>query len=170
MASAPSDSAPHDGARPLRNVALAANGAKATAISTGRYLGDARRPTFAIDGDRTTGWRSHWCMPAWLQVEFDREYDIEQVAVGWGTLIHTFSIALSPDGIAWTTVVPPRVAAQKSHYVDGQNIGGEMAYELFPIAKTPARFLRIDITSTTAPHSHIFQAGVNALEAYAAAE
>ena len=50
----------------LRNVALAANGARATAISTGRYLNQTMPPERAIDGDRESGWASHWHMPAWL--------------------------------------------------------------------------------------------------------
>lgn len=153
--------------RPLRNVALGPNGAAATAISTGIYRGTVHWPALAIDGDRQTGWASHWSMPAWLQVEFDREYEIERVAVAWGSLHHTFSISLSRDGENWTTVVPSRASAQESHYVDGQYVGGEHAYEAFSIDATPARFIRIDITSTTAPPGHIFQARVFELEAYA---
>lgn len=67
-------------------------------------------------------------------------------------------------------MVPSRAAAQKPHYVNGKHVGGDRAYEGFSVGKTPARFIRIEITSTTAPRSHIFQAAVHELEAYAALE
>ncbi|MCL5280123.1 MAG: discoidin domain-containing protein [Planctomycetes bacterium] len=154
------------------NVALQSSGGNATASSVGTYLGHTHWANEAIDGYPGDGWASSMQpLPAWLQVEFDRMYLIEDVGVHWSQHNHTFSISLSPDGLSWTTVVP----SQKSNtnawpegmsYDDGSYHGSDPAYQLFSIAPMDARFIRMDITTTSAPGSHIFQARVNELEAY----
>jgi hypothetical protein len=156
------------------NVALQSNGGSATASSVGTYLGHTHWASEAIDGYSGDGWASSWQpMPAWLQVEFNQTYLIEQVGVHWSQHNHTFSISLSSDGLSWTTVVPSRVSATNAYpagmpFDDGSYVGSDPAYELFPIAPMNARYIRMDIMTTSAPGSHIFQARVNELEAYAA--
>jgi hypothetical protein len=152
----------------LMNIALQANGGTATAISSGTYLGVTHWPSMAINGDPSAGgWASNWSMPAWLQVQFNQVYRIEDVGVHWDQHNQTFSISLSPDGLSWTTVVPSQMSNTNAHYDNGAYIGSDPAYEVFPITPTDAEYIRIDITSTSAPASHIFQARVDALEAYA---
>jgi len=47
---------------------------------------------------------------------------------------------------------------------------GPILHELFSIAPTDAKYIRMDITSTSAPATHIFQASVQDLEAYTVPE
>ena len=97
-------------------------------------------------------------MPAWLKVEFDQVYNIDVIGIWWGSHQHDFSISLSLDGNNWTTVVPSQLS---NNYE-----GSAPVYELFSINSTNAKYIKIDITSTSAPPSHIFQASVNEIEAY----
>ena len=87
------------------NVALKANGGKATADSVRRYLGPPCTPDRAINGDPDDGWAGVH-IPGWLQVEFDKPYIIDKVAIVIGAHKQTYSISLSKDGMNWTIVVP----------------------------------------------------------------
>jgi hypothetical protein len=67
------------------NVALATNGAVATASTT---INSSFPPSGAIDGNRTTlqwasggGWNSNGAVPQWLQVDFDQAYAISEINV-----------------------------------------------------------------------------------------
>ena len=139
------------------NVAASTNGATATAISEGTYLGNTEYAYEAIDANKNTGWSSDGDMPAWLVVEFDQTYNIETVSVWWGSHRHNFTIKLSLNGTSWTTV-----KTGTSNNAEGDS----PVYEVFTITPRDARYIRIDITSTSAPFSHIFQASVNEIEAY----
>ena len=154
--------------KPLRNVALAKNGGKARAISEGTYMGDTQRASEAIDGNGKNGWASQWDMPAWLEVEFDQMYTIEKLGVTWGPNQHDFSISVSEDGKKWHEVVPSRKATQKPHFQNGKWIKGlGFKHEVFKIKPIRAKYARMNITTTTAASSHIFQAIVHEFEAYA---
>lgn len=91
-------------------------------------------------------------------VEFDNLYTIEQVGVWWASHQHTFSVDLSIDGNNWITVIPSRISANSE--------GSTPVYELFPITPMLAKYIRINIETTSAPSSHIFQSSVAELEAY----
>jgi len=157
----------------LVNVALQSQGGTATASSTGTYK-FTRWPSMAIDGDRSDGWGSNWDhpMPAWLQVEFNRIYRIEDIGIQWLQHNHTFSVSLSPDGESWTSVLPSEMRSNTNAYPsgmsydDGSYHGSDPAYQLFSIEPTDAQYIRLTITSTSAPGSHILQARVSELEAY----
>jgi len=139
------------------NVALMSNGASATAISEGTYMGDTQYAYEAIDGDENIGWSSNWDIPAWLQVEFNQVYDINSIGVWWGTHQHDFTISLSINGNDWTSVVTG---------TSNNSEGGSPVYELFSISNTNAKYMKIDIITTSAPGSHIFQASVDEIEAF----
>jgi len=139
------------------NVALSSSGATATAISEGTYQGDTHYAFKAIDGDEDVFWASNWDMPAWLQVEFAQVYNIDSIGVWWGSHQHDFTISLSIDGDNWTLV---------ENGTSNNSEGSSPVYELFPINSTDAKYVKIDITSTSAPSYHIFQAIVNEIEAY----
>lgn len=139
------------------NIALASNGAKATASSEGYYMGIYRRAEAAIDGSSASFWASNGQMPAWLEIEFDRPYLVDTIAIWWGTHRHDFSIILSEDGKTWTAV-----KGGKSNNFEGS----DPVYEIYEIPPRRARLLRVRITSTTAPASHIFQALIHEVEAY----
>ncbi len=139
------------------NVALANNGAIATAISSGYYDGITHIPAYAIDGDSISYWSSQWDMPAWVQVQFSKTYSISTVGVWWGGCQHTFSISLSIDGNSWTVVVPSRLS--------GYNQGTPI-HELYDITPMNAKYIKCNITSTNAPWSWIFQSILHELEAY----
>jgi len=142
----------------LVNVATAANGSSAVADSIGRYLDYVGTADRAIDGDNTSGWRGTR-IPGWLKVDFARPYTITRVGLWVGSHRQTYLISLSNDGHSWTVVVP----ARKSANVEGKN--GKL--EAFSIPPTTARFIKVDVTGTSAPGSHIFQASINELQAMA---
>ena len=139
------------------NVALSSNGATATAISEGSYSGNTCYAHEAIDGRLDNGWSSDWDMPAWLTIEFDQVYNIDTVAVSWGSHKHDFTIALSLNGADWTTV-----KTGTSNNLEGES----SVYEIFSITSQNAKYMKITITSTSAPNSHIFQSSVDEIEAY----
>lgn len=139
------------------NVALSSKGAVATAISAGTYLGVNHPASFANDGDTNTTWASNWDMPAWLQIQFSKTYSISKVGVWWGSHKHAYTIKLSTDGINWTTVQTG---------TSGNSEGANPVHEEFSITKCSAKYLKIEITSTSAPSGHIFQSCVTELEAF----
>jgi len=141
----------------LTNVALSAKGATASAISEGTYLGITHHASNAIDGDSVAAWASDWDMPAWLQVEFNATYTIKKVGVWWASHRHDYLIKLSTNGINWTTV--------KSG-TSNNTEGASPVHEEFSIAPQSAKYIKIEITTTTAPSSHIFQAMISEIEAY----
>lgn len=141
------------------NVCLSSNGGRAVAISQGEYNGITEYSYNANDGNPRTFWASEWSMPAWLEIKFNHPHDINEIGVWWGSHQQKFQISLSMDGNSWTTVVSPRLS---NNYE-----GSSPVHELFRIRDTRARFIRIDILGTSAPRSHIFQAIVNDLEAFA---
>lgn len=147
------------GTASVQNISLSDMGASASAISEGTYSGNTQYAYYSIDGDQNTIWSSQWSMPAWLKVEFDKVYSIEQVGIWWSSHQHTFSIELSLDDNNWTTAVPSRLSNNSE--------GSDPVHELFSITSTEAKYIRINIESTSAPSSHIFQASVGELEAYA---
>ena len=155
------------------NVALAANGGIASAISEGYYAGVTHRANGSNDGYNNSSWASQWSMPAWLVIEFDKTYTIDKVGVLWGKGTHNqqYSISLSEDGNNWNNVVPTRNSNTDAGYTNGNYIGStHESHEVFEITPVHARYIWINITATSAPASHIFQAIVNELEAYATTE
>jgi hypothetical protein len=153
----------------LINVALQANGGTATAISEGTYAGITMWASYAIDGEpgNKFAWCSYWSMPAWVKVEFNQPYLINRVAAEIDYHQQTFAISLSPDGSNWTQVVAPRLSAiVPESYPTGNPAGN--SYEAFDIDPMMAKFMKVDITTTSAPPTHIFQAIVGEVEAYSA--
>jgi hypothetical protein len=143
----------------LTNVALANNGSIATAISSGYYSGITHHPAFAIDGDNISYWASQWDMPAWIKIQFNQTYTISKVGIWMASHKETFALSLSEDGIIWTLVVPHRLSICE----EGSSIP---IHETFEITPMKAKFIKCEITTTTAPSSHIFQAILNELEAF----
>jgi hypothetical protein len=140
------------------DVALQQHGGTATASSYGTYVGDPQYPWKAIDGDPQTGWSSNFEIPAWLKVEFAQVYRIEEIAVLWGSHVHDYTVELSIDGATWTTVLGPATS---------QNFeAGPSVYESFPITPRDAKFIRMNLLTTSAPSGHIFQASIQDLQAY----
>lgn len=140
------------------NIALSSIGAKATAISEGTYMGTTHYASNLVDGNVSTGWNSNWSMPAWVKIELDTIYEINAIDINCGTHKHTFSISVSTNGTNWTTVIPTR----SSNNIEN----GSLLYELFPIHKTTAKYIKIEIISTSAHSSHIFQAIINEIDAF----
>ena len=106
-------------------------------------------------------------MPSWLKVEFDQQYDISEVAVVWGEVHNQrFEISLSPDDVDWTVVVPSMMSDTDAGYSEGEyHENRNVVRQSFSIVPTSAKFIKIDITETSSPPSHIFKAMVNELEA-----
>jgi hypothetical protein len=166
------------------NVALAVNGGIATADSYGTYIGISGLPSNAINGDGIVGdATTAWCgtnIPGWLQVQFNDTYRIDSIGILWNAHNQTYSVSLSENGIDWTTVIASRASATNAYYDtppydrhpydDGTYHASELVHEMFPITPMDAKFIRMDITSTSAPGSHIFQAMVSEFEAYTVPE
>lgn len=142
---------------PIENVALLNCGATASAISTGSYDGITRHPFYVIDGDSTSHWASNWSMPSWIQVNFDKIYTISTVGAYFKDTQHTYTISLSADGINWTVVVPSRLSG---------NNPGTFIHEKFQITPMQAKYIKCNISSTSAPSGWIFQSILYELEAF----
>lgn len=105
-------------------------------------------------------------MAAWLLIEFDQVYEISRIGVFWKQHDQTFSIALSENGSSWVTVIPSRQSntnalSNPSGY--GNTI---LEPEFFEITPRKAKYIRMDITGTSAASTHIFKATVNEFQAY----
>lgn len=146
-----------ESAEDSKNIALSVNGATATATSEGTYMSNTQYAYEAIDGDRNNGWSSNWDMPAWLKVEFDKIYTINKLGIQWGSHKHTYNISVSVDGNNWEEVISSKVSS---------NTEGSTTYDEINITAVDAKFIRVDLISTSAPSSHIFQASINELEVY----
>ncbi|SCL26283.1 hyaluronoglucosaminidase [Micromonospora rhizosphaerae] len=84
------------------NVALAANGATATASSTEEELGQFT-PDHAIDGDASTRWSSNHTDNEWLRVELKQPQRIGKIVLRWEAAYgKAYRIETSPDGTTWT--------------------------------------------------------------------
>ena len=143
----------------LVNVASLSNSAIATAISYGTYNNDPQYPWEAIDGDfSNTGWSSNGSMPAWYKVEFSNVYSLEAVDIWWGSHQHTFSVSTSLDSNSWTNIIGPRVSTNVE--------AGPVVLESYDFDPIDAKFIKVDITTTSAPGSHIFQASIFEFAAY----
>ncbi len=150
------------------NVALKANGGTATAGSVGTYLGTSHPASYADDGNEATAWCNLGLMPDWLKIKFDHVYLIKEVGVVWGVGSHNqiYSISLSEDGKNWQVVVPSRASATDAGNNGGYHGNTAISRERFPIVPTLARFIRINVTNTSAPATHIFKAIVSELQAF----
>jgi hypothetical protein len=144
------------------NVALHTNGGTASADSEGYYY-ELHPASLAIDGNYNTDWCNSWNMPAWIQVKFDGVYQINRVAVQVNYNQQTYSISLSPDGSAWTKVVTDHVS---DNIQPSPGANGGTDYDVFDINPIMAKYIKVDITASTAYYSHIFKAIVSEVEAY----
>ena len=143
----------------LINVASSANGGKATARDYGTY-GSPRYPSNINDGSLKTNWAG-MRMPAWCQIEFNQEYIIKSVRCIANYHTQSYRIELSRDGTNWKTITSHTTPDFKP---SGESEGKDI-HEV-RINNYPARFARVVITSTDAPHSHIFQAIIDDLEVF----
>jgi hyaluronoglucosaminidase len=84
------------------NVALAANGADATASSTEQDLPQFT-PDHANDGDQSTRWSSNHDDEQWLQIQFAGPQHLGKIVIHWEAAhANAYRIRTSPDGITWT--------------------------------------------------------------------
>lgn len=84
-----------------QNIALAGT---ATASSVEQDLPQFA-PEFAIDGDRSTRWASHYDDSAWLQVELAEPARVGKVVLDWEAACgEAYEIQVSADGTTWDTV------------------------------------------------------------------
>lgn len=145
---------------PGTNIALSKFGSRATAGSVGEYRGDSHPASNAIDGDSTTSWCNSRKMPDELQISFPDDYLIDEVGIVWARGAHnqTFSISLSENGSDWVT--PVRNERSQTDAGDTRSYHGntKVTTQTLRITPTRARFMRVSVTSSSAPASHIFKA------------
>jgi F5/8 type C domain/Beta-1,3-glucanase len=59
----------------------------------------------AVDGSTGTRWSSQFSDPQWVQVDLGASSTVDQVTLAWeAAYARAFTIAVSADGVAWTTV------------------------------------------------------------------
>lgn len=144
----------------LSNVVSVQNGGTATAQDYGTYMGQSMIPSRVNDDNRETDWAG-MRMPAWCQVEFNREYTIRRIRCVANYHTQTYELQLSQDGHEWTTVAAHTTPNNKP---SGESEGhDDFAIDIAP---TPARYARVVVTATDAPRSHIYQAIISELEAW----
>ncbi|ROT33013.1 discoidin domain-containing protein [Micromonospora sp. HM5-17] len=92
-------------------VAAGPAGAAVTLLSQGRpatasSVESAAFPaSAAVDGDPGTRWSSAFADPQWLEVDLGRSVPVSRVVLTWETAYaRAFTIQISTDGTAWTTV------------------------------------------------------------------
>lgn len=144
----------------LANAADSLNGGNATASSWGSYMGYDALPQEANDGSLDTFWAGT-SVPDWCMVEFNNTYTIEEVRVITAGHTQTYNIQLSTDGISWTTV-----ATHTSPDTDSDNGSEPRDDYRISIADQDAKYIRVNITSTDAPYSHIYQAILQEIQAF----
>jgi len=163
-----SDKAPNHTAASSVNYATLKSGARASSDSVGTYRGDSHPASGAIDGDDTTDWCNSWNMPGWLTVKFREQYTVRSVSVTWGRGAHNqrFSIALSNDGKNWETVVAERDSATDAGTHPKYHGNTKVRHEVFRIRPRQAWYMKVEVTKTSAPSSHIFKAIIHEVGAY----
>ncbi|MBC8551243.1 MAG: discoidin domain-containing protein [Candidatus Marinimicrobia bacterium] len=144
----------------LKNVASSRGGGRATARDYGTHMGNARYPSYINDENFETKWAG-MRMPAWCQIEFDREYVITSIRCTADYHTQSYRLELSRNGTNWNTVANHTTP---NNQPSGQSEGRD-PYEI-KINNTHARFARVVITSTDAPRSHLFQAIISELEVF----
>ena len=151
------------GSTPSGDLALVSKGATATASSWGSYGGYDAVPNAAIDGSHELGWGGTQGAGDWLKIDLGKVYRIRELRVdnGYHSLEYTYSF--STDGTSWvaSTLV---VSSVGDHYITDPL--SNIRIFSFPDGM-PMRYIRIDILDTNAPASHIWQAVINEVEAYA---
>ncbi|HET8600584.1 MAG TPA: beta-N-acetylglucosaminidase domain-containing protein, partial [Segeticoccus sp.] len=106
------------------NVALASNGATATASSVELDLPQFT-PDHAIDGDTSTRWSSGYADDAWLQVTFATPQDVGKLVLVWETAHATdYRIDVTTDGSTWqpAATVHDSAGGTETVWVDAQNV------------------------------------------------
>lgn len=139
------------------NIALASNGAVATADSYGSYMGYVGTADKAIDGDDSTCWDGRKGTSGWLKVELPQAQTVDAIEIYWGSHKHTFNVQYSLDGVSWNTAI----STTQSTNIEGSC--GQDSYTFNPIY---AKYFKINILTTSAPSSHIFQASIGEFKAY----
>jgi len=151
---------------PTEDLALVSGGASATASSWGSYGGYDAIPNAAIDGlHDERGWGGTQGEGDWLKIDLGSVYRVQTLRIDNGYHSLEYTYCLSEDGATWDcpTIV---ISSTGDHYIDDPL--GNIETITFP-AGTAMRFIRIDILSTNAPSSHIWEAMLDEVEAYAEA-
>lgn len=123
-------------------------------------MGVTKYPRLINDEDLETDWCSDFELPAACTVEFDDEYTIVWVRCVTRYHTQTYRIELSADGKTWEQVgehtSSDLKASGEDEGIDDYHIG---------IGEHRARYMRVVVTKTDAPATHIFQACVAELQA-----
>ncbi len=139
------------------NVALQSQGATATASSYGSYGGYNATADQANDGQDNSSnpnTMSFWgasSVPAWLMITLPSVKSIKTIVVNQNYHDITFNIEGSTDGSTWFTLVPSTFLTHTAG-----------VYTLS--SATNVKQVRLNITNTTAPGSHVWQANIQELE------
>jgi len=104
-------------------------------VTTSSIYGAGYEGSLAVDGDRATRWASGEGLPHWIIIDLEDMYNIDSLRIDWeGSFGADFTIDVSEDGSAWTSVVT----------VVGAEIGGQQSY---PDLATTGQFVRLNITA-----------------------
>jgi hypothetical protein len=145
-----------------RDVALVSEGATATASTWGTYNGWESRPEGAIDGvhdNHEAAWGGTQGAGDWLRVDLGRTYDLSTVRVDNGHHSLQYTLRTSADGETWHTVAEGYPSDGDTFVPDDQNNAS------FDLDGRTVRYVAVNVSATSAPASHIWQAIIEEVEA-----
>jgi len=137
------------------NVALAVNGATASASGWTSYGGYGARPDQANDGvaDVSQG-RTFWAnsaLPSWLTIELPSVTSVRSIGIHQNYHDLTYKVESSIDGSNWSVVVPSTFTP---HSGRTHTLSNAVA----------AKYFRFTVTGSSAPYSHLWKTNVYELE------
>jgi hypothetical protein len=157
-----------------RDLALLTRGATVTASSEGTYLGHTQVAEYAIDGLGLSESQGNWSpnsIPAWLLINLPETRHIHELEMEFTQHTITIDIEASVNGTDYypvmgsTEVNPEGFTELYDEYSDSNFPSSKHRFEFAP--SFPARWIRINVTATDAPGSHIFKAVIVEVKAFA---
>ena len=158
------------------NSALDTRGVIATGSRHGSYSGYSANPKQAIDG-KISSWhnmqyspddppKSHrenfWgpiSIPAWLQLEFPAKHWVDEIVIYFSQHALTMDIQASLDGSNWFEIVPKTQVNPKRYGDAPASRHSRQRFDVPP--NTQFKYLKLRITQTDAPSSHIYKADID---------
>ena len=90
-------------------------------------------PNYAVDGNQGSRWESDMADPQWWSVDLGKKYNLESMVIVWETACSkAYTIQVSDDGTAWTTV-----------YTQNNGQGGTETINLTDVA---GRYVKLEST------------------------
>ncbi|MBU1013125.1 MAG: T9SS type A sorting domain-containing protein [Bacteroidetes bacterium] len=149
----------------ISNLALSTNGAVASASSEGSYEG-VRYAYFSNDNDLNSFWANDGNLPSWLKIGLKQTYVLDSLGILWSGHNQTFNILLSVDNSNWTKIISQKESNTNAYYLGSIYYASDKSYQSIIINPTIAKYIKVEITQSSAPSTHKFKAIINELKAF----